>query len=156
MDSSSQHRCRIACPQFPSADNLLFRRTGRKQSLIPPNRKVYFTASLECKKCLTVSRTCGSSVCVDAVLRDLDFSDPTERKQQFDKVLGRLLRGLFHYVADSVGNCCLKHHTLGLQTSEIHTNELAHLQHYPCRKMLSPSETKCKLYQEWAWNSIPG
>ena len=54
---------------------------------------------------------------VDALRRNFDFADATEREQQLYKILWRLFRRLFHNVANSIGDRCLKHHTLGLQTS---------------------------------------
>jgi len=52
---------------------------------------------------------------VDAVGGDFDFGDAAEGEQQLYEVFGRLFRGLFHNVADSVGDRGLEHHALGLQ-----------------------------------------
>jgi len=59
---------------------------------------------------------------VDALGWNFDFGNTTEREQQLYKVLWWLCRGLFHDVTDSIGNRRLKHHTLGLETSQIHTH----------------------------------
>ncbi len=72
---------------------------------------------------------CGLLVGVDAVGGDFDFGDPAEGEEQLYEVLGRLFRGLLHDMCDSVGDCRLEHHTLGLEAGQIHAHELAWLQH---------------------------
>jgi hypothetical protein len=79
---------------------------------------------------------------VDAVGGDFDFGNAAEGEQKFYEVLGRLLRSLFHDVADSVGDRGLEHHTLGLQAGKVHTHELAGLQHDS--KIVALRAAKCK------------
>jgi hypothetical protein len=83
-----------------------------------------------------------SFVCVDAVGGDFDFGNATEGEQELYEVLGWLFRSLFHNVADSVGDGGLEHHTLGLQAGQVHTHELARLQHDS--KILPLRAVKCK------------
>jgi len=68
-------------------------------------------------------------VCVDAVGGDFDFGNAAEGEQKFYEVLGRLLRSLFHDVGNCVGDRGLEHYALGLQAGEVHTHELAGLEH---------------------------
>jgi hypothetical protein len=79
---------------------------------------------------------------MDAVGGDFDFSNAAEGEQQLYEVLGRLFRSLFHNVANSVGDRGLEHHALGLQAGQVHTHELAGLQHDS--KIVPLRAAKCK------------
>ncbi len=81
---------------------------------------------------------------VDAVFGDFDFGNPTEGEQQLYEILGRLFRGLFHNMGDSVGDRRLEHHALGMQASQVDAHELPWLQHQFPRRILPLSDTKCK------------
>src|SRR5207245_2881034 len=81
----------------------------------------------------------GLFVGVNALGGNFHFADPTKGKQQLDEVLRRLFRRLFHDVADSVGDCGLKHHALGLQSGQVHAHELPRFQHVTAIFRLSPS-----------------
>jgi hypothetical protein len=89
-----------------------------------------------------------SLVRVDAVSGDFDFRDATEGKEQLYEIFGRLFRGLFHNVANGVGDCGLEHHALGLQASKVHTHELARLKHRFCTMILPLREVKCKPFAQ--------
>ncbi len=84
---------------------------------------------------------------VDAVFGDFDFGNPTEGEEQLYKVLGRLFRGLFHDMGDSVGDCSLEHHALGVEASQVDAHELPWLQHQFTRRILPLPDTKCKRFQ---------
>ena len=86
----------------------------------------------------------GSLVCVDAVGGDFDFGNAAEGEQKLYEVLRRLFRSLFDNVANGVGDRGLEHHTFGLQAGEVHTHELARLQHDFYTKILPPRVVKCK------------
>ena len=79
---------------------------------------------------------------VDAVGGDFDFGNAAEGEQKLDEVLGRLFRSLFHNVGDSVGDRGLEHHTFGLQAGQVHTHELAGLEHDS--KIVALRGAKCK------------
>src|SRR5260370_14713762 len=81
---------------------------------------------------------------VDAVGGDFDFGNTTEGEQKLYEVLGWLFRSLFHNVGNRVGDRGLEHHALGLQAGEVHTHELARLQHDFYTKILPPRVVKCK------------
>src|SRR5260370_5675262 len=83
-------------------------------------------------------------VCVDAVGGDFDFGNAAEGEQKLYEVLGRLFRSLFHNVGNRVGDRGLEHDALGLQTGEVHTHELAGLQHESYTKILPLPVVKCK------------
>ena len=63
---------------------------------------------------LLIAITAGLFVGVNALGGNFHFADPTEGKQQLDKVLRRFFRRLFHDMADGVGDCGLKHYAPGL------------------------------------------
>lgn len=88
----------------------------------------------------------GSVARVDAVGGDFDFGNATEGEQQLYEILGRLFGSLFHDVGHGVGHCGLKHDTLGLQAGEVHTHELARLEHDSYRKIVPRREVKCKAF----------
>jgi hypothetical protein len=79
---------------------------------------------------------------VDAVGGDFNFGNATEGEQKLYEVLGRLLRSLFHNVGNRVGDRGLEHDALGLQASEVHTHELAGLEHDS--KIVPLRVVKCK------------
>ncbi len=79
---------------------------------------------------------------VDAVGGDFDFGNATEGEQKLYEILGRLFRSLFHDVGNSVGDGGLEHDALGLQAGQVHTHELAGLQHDS--KILPLRAVKCK------------
>ena len=81
---------------------------------------------------------------MDAIGGNFDLGNATEGEQKLYKVLGRLLRGLFHDVANSVGDRSLEHYTLGLQASKVYTHELARLEHSSCTRILPLRQVKCK------------
>jgi hypothetical protein len=67
---------------------------------------------------------------VDTVGGNFDFADSSKGEQELYKVLGRLLGGLFHDVADGIGHCGLEHYAFGLQAGEVHAHELTRLKHW--------------------------
>jgi hypothetical protein len=75
-----------------------------------------------------------SLVAVDSVGGDLYFANATEGEQELYEVFGRLLRGLFEYVTNSVGDRSLEHYSLGLEASEVDTHDLAIRQQRRCAK----------------------
>ncbi len=81
---------------------------------------------------------------MDAVGGDFDFGNATEGEQKLYEVLRRLFRSLFHDVGNRVGDRGLEHHAFGLQAGEVHTHELARLQHDFYTKILPPRVVKCK------------
>jgi hypothetical protein len=70
-----------------------------------------------------------SLVAVDALGGNLDLTNATEGEQKLYEVLRRLLRGLFDYVTNGVGDRGLEHYSLSLKASKIHTHDLARLEH---------------------------
>src|SRR5882762_9760979 len=88
---------------------------------------------------------------VDAVGGDFDFGNAAEGEQKLYEVLGRLFRSLFHNVGNGVGDRGLEHDTLGLEAGQVHTHELAGLQHDS--KIVPLRAVKCKRsparFPEW-------
>jgi hypothetical protein len=84
---------------------------------------------------------------VNAVGEDFDFGDATEGEQQLYEVLGGLFRSLLHDVANSVGDRGLEHDALGLQAGQVHTHELAGLEHDS--KIVALRAVKCKPSPTW-------
>jgi hypothetical protein len=93
----------------------------------------------------------GLLVRVDAVGGDFDLGNAAEREQKLYKVLGRLFRSLFHDAANSVGDRGLEHDALGLQAGQVHTHELAWLEHESYAKILPLRVVECKPFR-----MIPG
>jgi hypothetical protein len=75
---------------------------------------------------------------VDTVFGDFDFGNSTEGKEQLYEVPGRLFRCLFYNMSHSVGDRCLEHYALGMQTSQIDSHELPWLQHQSPGRILPP------------------
>lgn len=80
---------------------------------------------------------------VDAVGGDFDFGNAAEGEQKLYEVLGRLFRSLLHNVANGVGDRSLEHHALGLKAGQVHTHELAGLEHDS--KIVALRAVKCKV-----------
>jgi hypothetical protein len=68
---------------------------------------------------------------------------PRKENKSFTRYLGGLFRGLFHDVANGVGDRSLEHYSLGLEASKVHTHDLARLEHHsiqnhPCARRVGP------------------
>ncbi len=81
---------------------------------------------------------------MDAVGGNFDFGNTAEGEQKLYEVYGWLFRGLFDNVTNRVGDRSLEHHTLGLEASQVHTHELARLEHRSCAKIVPLREVKYK------------
>ena len=58
---------------------------------------------------------------MDAVGGDLDSLTPRKENKSFTRYFGSC--------SDGVGDRSREHHTLGLETSKVHTNDLARVEH---------------------------
>lgn len=83
---------------------------------------------------------------VDAIFGNFDFRNPAEGEEELYEVLGRLLRGLFNDMGDSVGDRRLEHHALGMKAGQVDAYELPCLQHQSPKRILPLPGTKCKAF----------
>jgi hypothetical protein len=106
------------------------------------NRKLPFAAegTLKAPDLLVFSTSMSlsrSALRADAVGGDFDLADTPEREQELYQVLGRLVRGLCHDMANCVGDRGLEHYAFGLQAGEVHAHELARLEHQSYMQILA-------------------